>query len=470
MHSNDQGEIPSARHEVLVLGTGLAGLAAALSVREAGAMPFVIEKAPEASKSGNTRFSGGGLRVPNEKQSVDWLLEESEQLSDGRADRALARVLYRNGAAGVEWLRGHGVKIGDSSVERPDLRSGRMLHASGNGYGLVDSLFPKLLQAGITVQFQTKATALLTAADGSVLGVRAQTPEGYVDLYAKAVIVATGGFEANTAMRVQYLGKEAGDLLVRGSKYNTGEGLRMALDIGAQSYGDWGGFHSAVLDARSPRVESGETNVNTYPYTVMVNKDGERFLDEGANFNDVTYVTYGKAILQQPGHLAYCLFDAKIAERDIVYCLHREFEPIEAGSWESMAQKIRVPADRLRQTIEAFNAACQPGEFDPNTLDGKATAGISPPKSNWAVPLDTPPYFAYPVTGGITFTLGGLRVDERARVLDTEDRAIPGLYAAGELLGGFFYNNYPGGASLARAVVFGRIAGAEAAALVVAKS
>ncbi len=469
MQSNEQDVIPSVHHEVLVLGTGLAGLAAALSVREAGAMPFVIEKAPEASKSGNTRFSGGGLRVPNEKQSIEWLLEESDRLSDGRADKNLARVLYRNAASAVEWLRNLGVKIGDSSVERPDLRSGRMLHVSGNGYGLVDALFPKLAQAGITVQFQTKATRLLTASDGRITGVRAKTPQGYVDLYAKAVILATGGFEANTAMRVQYLGKETGDLLVRGSKYNTGEGIRMALDLGAQSYGDWGGFHSAVLDARSPRVESGETNVNTYPYTVMINKNGERFLDEGADFNDTTYVKYGKYILEQPGHLAYCLFDAKIAEQNIVYCLHREFEPIEAGSWESMAQKIRVPAERLRETIERFNAACGAGEFDPNRLDGKSTTGIVPPKSNWAVPLDTPPYFALPVTGGITFTLGGLRVDERARVLDTEDHVMPGLYASGELLGGFFYDNYPGGASLARAVVFGRIAGAQAAALAAAQ-
>ncbi|MBI4192018.1 MAG: FAD-dependent tricarballylate dehydrogenase TcuA [Betaproteobacteria bacterium] len=459
-----QDSLPTTNHEVLILGTGLAGMAAALAARQAGAAPFVIDKAPETSKSGNTRFSGGGLRCPSEEHTIDSLLEELERMSDGRTDMRLARILYRDAESGVNWLRELGIPIVSPSVERPDVRGGRMrYHIRGNGYGLVDALFPKLGKAGIAVQFQTKAIELLTSGTGQVVGARVNTPEGCVDMLARAVILATGGFQANTAMRVQYLGREAGDLLVRGSKYDTGEGLRMALRLGAQSYGDWGGFHSAVLDARSAQVEAGETNVNTYPYTIIVNKNGERFLDEGEDFMDTTYVKYGKAILQQPGRIAYCLFDAKIAERDLVYCLHREFEPIDAGSWERLAQKIRVPADRLRQTIDSFNAAVQPGEFDPERRDGKSTRGIYPPKSNWAVPLDTPPFFAYPVTGGITFTLGGLRVDDRARVLDTEDHAIPGLYAAGELLGGFFYNNYPGGASLMRSLVFGRLAGAEAA-------
>jgi len=195
----------------------------------------------------------------------------------------------------------------------------------------------------------------------------------------------------------------------------------------------------------------------------VVNTLGERFVDEGEDFFDTTYVKYGKAILNQPGRIAYCLFDAKLAERDLVYCLHREFEPIEAGSLERLAENLRIPAARLIATVERYNAAVQPGEFDPEVRDGKCTRGIDPPKSNWATTLDTPPFFAYPVTGGITFTLGGLRVDTRARVLDTEDRALPGLFAAGEIIGGLFHENYPGGASLIRSLVFGRIAGREAA-------
>ncbi len=461
-----EASLPREEHDVLVLGTGLAGMSAALAAREAGARVTVLDKAPETSRSGNTRFSGGALRCPTKENTVDMLVDELARVTNGRADRALGRVLYQHAAADVEWLRGLGAPITSPSVERPDLRGGRMsYHVQGNGYGLVESVFPQLARRGITVRLETKAGELLVDQSGRVAGVRARTRQGYVDMLASSVILATGGFQANTAMRVQYLGKEASSLVVRGSKHNTGDGLTMALAIGAQPTGDWGGFHSAVLDARSPVVEAGETNINSYPYTVMVNTNGERFVDEGEDFFDTTYVKYGKAVLNQPGRIAYCVFDAKLAERDLVYCLHREFEPIETGSLERLAESLRIPAARFVDTIEKYNAAVQPGDFDPEVRDAKCTKGLEPNKSNWATTIDTPPFFAFPVTGGITFTLGGLRVDQRARVLDTEDRAIPGLFAAGEILGGLFYDNYPGGASLIRSLVFGRIAGREAAKL-----
>ena len=457
-------DLPHEQHDVLVLGTGLAGMSSAFSARECGARVTILDKAAEASRSGNTRFSGGALRCPTKENTVDMLVDELARVTGGRADNGLGRTLYRTAAEDVEWLRGLGAPIASPSVERPDLRGGRMsYHVKGNGYGLVEAIYPQLALRGITVRFDTKATELLLERSGRIAGVRARTREGYVDMLANNVILATGGFQANTAMRVQYLGREAASLVVRGSRHNTGDGLTMALAVGAQSTGDWGGFHSAVLDARSPPVEAGETNVNSYPYTVMVNTLGERFVDEGEDFFDTTYVKYGKAILNQPGRIAYCLFDAKLAERDLVYCLHRELEPIEAGSLERLAENLRIPAPRLIETIAAYNAAVQPGELDPEKRDGKCTRGITPQKSNWASTLETPPFFAYPVTGGITFTLGGLRVDPRARVLDTEDRAMPGLLAAGEILGGLFYDNYPGGASLIRSLVFGRIAGREAA-------
>jgi len=458
--------VPTENHEVLVLGTGLAGMSAALSARENGAAVTVIDKAPETSRGGNTRFSGGALRCPTSETPPDALVDELDRITKGRANRGLARVLYGRGESDVQWLLGLGAPLVSPNVERPDLRGGKMsYHVRGNGYGLVESIYPRLADRGITCKFETKATEFLNDGSGRVIGVRAKTRNGYVDLIARAVVLATGGFQANTEMRVRYLGRKASSLVVRGSKYNTGDGIRMAMAIGAQSMGDWGGFHSAVMDARSEPVEAGETNINSYPYTIMVNRDGERFVDEGEDFFDTTYVKYGKAIIGQPGSMAYCLFDAKLAERELVYCLHREFEPVDASSIARLAQKLGIPGDRLQATVDAYNAAIQPGDFDPERRDGKSTRGIEPPKSNWALPLDTPPFFAYPATGGITFTLGGLRVDEHARVIDTEDRAIPGLYAAGELIGGLFYDNYPGGASLLRSLVFGRLAGKEAAAL-----
>lgn len=458
--------IPAENHEVLVLGTGLAGMAAALSARENGAAVTVIDKAPEASRGGNTRFSGGAIRCPTQETPPEALVDELDRLTKGRANPALARLLYASGERDVKWLIELGAPVVSPSVERPDLRGGKMsYHVRGNGYGLIESIYPRLAERGIACRFETRATEFICDAGGRVVGVRAKTRNGFVDMMARAVILATGGFQANTEMRVRYLGRETTNLVVRGSKYNTGDGLAMAMGIGAQSMGDWGGFHSAVLDARSEPVEAGETNINSYPYTIMVNRNGERFVDEGEDFFDTTYVKYGKAILAQPGSIAYCLFDADLAERELVYCLHREFQPVEAGSIARLAQKLDIPADRLQATVDAYNAAVQQGEFDPERRDGKNTKGIQPPKSNWAVPLATAPFFAYPVTGGITFTLGGLRVDERTRVVDTEYRAIPGLYAAGELLGGLFYDNYPGGASLMRSLVFGRLAGKEAASL-----
>ncbi len=464
-------EAPVESHEVLVLGTGLAGMSAALSARENGAAVTVIDKAPEASRGGNTRFSGGALRCPTAENPPDALVDELDRMTKGRANRALARTLYGRGEEDVKWLIGLGAPLGPPGAERPDLRGGKMsYHVSGNGYGLVESLYPRLAERDIKCRFETKATEFLTDAGGHVVGVRAKTRSGYVDLLARAVVLATGGFQANTEMRVRYLGREASNLVVRGSKYDTGDGIRLAMAIGGQSVGDWGGFHSAVMDARSEPVEAGETNINSYPYTIMVNRNGERFVDEGEDFFDTTYVKYGKAIIAQPGSIAYCLFDAKVAEQELVYCLHREFEPVDANSIARLAQKLAIPGDKLQATVDAYNAAVQPGEFDPERRDGKSTSGVNPPKSNWAQTLDTPPFFAFPVTGGVTFTLGGLRVDERARVIDTEDRAIPGLYAAGELIGGLFYDNYPGGASLLRSLVFGRLAGKEAAALAQAQS
>jgi tricarballylate dehydrogenase len=463
--------VTTENHDVLVLGSGLAGMAAALSAKEAGAAVTVIDKAPETSRGGNTRFSGGALRCPTAETTPDMLIDELDRITKGRANRALARVLYGRAEKDVQWLIGLGAPLVDPSVERPDLRGGKMsYHVRGNGYGLVESLYPRLAERGVTCKFETKATDFLTDGNGRVCGVRAKTRTGYVNMRARAVIVATGGFQANTEMRVRYLGREASSLIVRGSKYNTGDGINMAMALGGQSMGDWGGFHSAVMDARSEPVEAGETNINSYPYTLMVNRDGERFVDEGADFFDVTYVKYGKAILGQSGSIAYCLFDAKLAERELVYCLHREFEPLHASSIARLAQNLGLPGDKLQATVDAYNAAVQPGDFDPETRDGKTTQGIHPPKSNWALPLDTPPYFAFPVTGGITFTLGGIKVDERARVIDTEDRAIAGLFAAGELIGGLFYDNYPGGASLLRSLVFGRLAGQEAAALAQAQA
>jgi len=300
--------------------------------------------------------------------------------------------------------------------------------------GLVDLLYRRFEGLGGIVAYETCAIDLIVNGDGSIAGVRARSPEGMVDIYASGgVVLACGGFEANIEMRVRYLGRFADSLILRGSRYNTGEGIRMAMDAGAQPAGQWGDYHSAVLDARSPKIECGVTALYNYQMGIFIDQSGHRFLDEGEDFRDHTYVKFSKFIVEQAGGEAWCLFDQKAYQREEFARAWRPVgPPLEANTLKEMAEKMGLPAENLMDTIANFNAAVQPGEYDLDRLDGKRTLGITPPKSNWALPLDTPPYVAIPVTGGITFTFGGLKCDTLARVIDTRGRVMPGLYAAGE--------------------------------------
>jgi tricarballylate dehydrogenase len=269
-------------------------------------------------------------------------------------------------------------------------------------------------------------------------------------------------------MRAAYLGPQWDVAKVRGTPYNTGEVLRIALESGAQPYGNWSGCHAIAWDAAAPPTGDRElTNLlskQSYPLGIVVNKYAQRFIDEGADFRNYTYAKYGAEVLRQPGALAYQLFDAKTEP------LLRQDEysapgvsRYEATTIRDLGQKLGMNADALERTVEEFNAAVQSGAFDPTIKDGKGTHGLRPPKSNWAQALDSPPFYGFAVTCGITFTFGGLRVDADSRVLDQMGLPIQGLHAAGELVGGLFYHNYPGGSGLMAGAVFGRRAGATAA-------
>jgi tricarballylate dehydrogenase len=271
-------------------------------------------------------------------------------------------------------------------------------------------------------------------------------------------------------MRTRYLGAGWELAKVRGTRFNTGDGIRMALDAGAMPYGHWSGCHAVAWDLNAPpygnRGIGDLYQKHSYPFGIVVNVDGERFVDEGADFRNYTYARYGREILRQPQRAAFQIFDAKVT-----HLLRDEYRipqvtKAQADTIEGLAGALGVDVGGLARTVHAFNAAVQPGEFDPAQLDGKCTEGIAPPKSNWAMALDTPPYAGYAVTCGITFTFGGLHIDAEARVLDEEERPIVGLYAAGELVGGLFYHNYAGGSGLMAGAVFGRIAGARAAGFV----
>jgi tricarballylate dehydrogenase len=300
-------------------------------------------------------------------------------------------------------------------------------------------------------------------------GVSVAAGVGHEDIDARAVVLACGGFEANAQLRTKHLGSGWEHAKVRGTPYNTGGGIVAALDAGAARYGQWDGCHAVAWDLNAP--EHGNRTVgdlyqkHSYPFGIVVNVEGKRFVDEGADFRNYTYARYGREIMAQPHRAAFQIFDAKVTHllRDEYRIAQVTKE--ETQSIEQLADALSIDADGFARTVREFNAAVEDGPFDPTVLDGKHTYGIDPPKSNWALAIDTPPYVGYAVTCGITFTFGGLRIDASARVLDASGRAVRGLYAAGELVGGLFHSNYAGGSGLMAGSVFGRIAGESAAGL-----
>ncbi|WP_322818065.1 FAD-dependent tricarballylate dehydrogenase TcuA [Tepidiforma sp.] len=459
----------AARYEtdVLVVGGGIAGLSAAVTARQAGAHVILIEKAPREHRGGNTRFADAQMRFPHEADgfaprgyTVDEMFADLMRISRGRANAALVRTLCEHAGEAAEWLTGLGLEWEPGYPHTAGYRRS----PKAGGQGLVDLLYRRLEGLGGIVSYETAAIDLLLHPSGAVAGARARGPEGIVDIEARGgTVLACGGFQANVEMRVRYLGRFADGLILRGSRYNTGEGLTMAIAAGARPAGQWGDYHSAVLDARSPRMECGVTALYNYQMGIFVDREGRRFLDEGEDFRDHTYVKFSKQIIEQAGGEAWCIFDQKAYQREEFARAWRPVgPPVEAATLEGLAREMGVPAEQLLETVAAFNAAIQPGEYDLDRLDGKRTVGIWPPKSNWALPIDAPPYLAIPVTGGITFTFGGLACDPLARVLDTRGKPMPGLYAAGEPMGELFYHNYPGATSVIRGCVFGRIAGRHA--------
>ncbi len=460
--------IPVETFDVIVVGGGIAGLSAALSAAEVGAGVALLEKAPQAERGGNTRFADAQFRFPHEADrygartySEDEFRDDLTRLSRGRANRELIEALVRDAAPAVEWLTGHGVAWDEGF---PHTAGYRRRPAQG-GQGLVDTLFARCAEAGVGVRYEHAAQQLVRDAGGRVRAVRAATPGGLVDFEARGgVVLACGGFQANVQMRVAHLGRFTDGLILRGSRYNTGEGIQMALDIGAQPAGQWGDYHSAVIDARSPKTECGVTALYNFQMGIIVDTQGRRFLDEGEDWRDNTYVKFGKAIAEHGDGLAFCIFDQQAYRRpEFQRAWYPVAPPIVADTLEELATALAVPAESLVRTVREFNAAVQPGELDFDRLDGKAAVGITPPKSNWALSIAEAPFVAVPVTGGITFTFGGLKIDTSARVIDMAGRVIEGLYAAGEPIGELYYYNYPGATSCLRGCVFGRIAGRHAA-------
>ncbi len=484
-------------YDVIVVGAGNAALAAAVSAREQGAARVaVLEKATQELRGGNTHYSGGLFRfafdraeellpiVPDVERQVPGFMagvkpyparlfhDDLMRVTEGRSDPALAELLIGRSYDTVRWMAKQGVvmeaavslsaiKVGDTITWSP----GAVIRARHEGVGLSQMWFDIAGRRGVEVRYRTAARRLVQDARGRVTGVVAQDPDGFHELTAKAVVLGCGGFESNPAWRARYLGRPWDHAKVRGTRYNTGDGLAMAQAIGALAYGQWTGCHSTPIDAGAPafgdRKLTDKTNRLSYPYGVLVNTRGRRFFDEGEDFQFYTYAKLGGIILSQPGGVAVQVFDAKVTA--LLEGRYKTGRPFTADSLKDLVAQLPVDRAACAETLERYNAAVEGGVFDPTVRDGAGTKALEPPKSHWAQRLDTPPFVAYPVTGGITFTFGGVKVDERAQVLDTAWAPIPGLYACGEMVGGIFHVNYPGGTGLMSGAVFGRLAGAGAA-------
>ena len=483
------------KYDVIVVGGGKAGLTAALSAQQHGARVLVLEKAPQAERGGNSRFSGGLFRfaydgveeliplrpdvpagewdrVDAGQYEPDRYFEDMMRVTQGQADSELSRTLTGESYSTIVWMSELGVVWDWTTLWSREsevglhFNPGAVLEVKNIGVGLVHYLFTAAKSAGIDVAYGAKMTGFLQDSAGRVTGVQVRTPDGLEDAPADAVVLASGGFEANAEMRASYLGAGWDRVKVRGTRFNTGETLRMALDLGAKPVGHWQGCHATPIDGLAPAVGdlplTDRTNRLSYPYSVTVNTLGERFVDEGEDLGGYTYAKFGQAILAQPGATGYQIFDRKTMHLLEERC--STGTPVVADTIEDLARKTSLPVEALVRTVDEFNAAVQPGEFNPDAKDGVSTRGLDPPKSNWALPIDSPPYTAFSVASGITFTYGGVQIDPQARVIDTEDNPIPNLYATGEITGNFFYHNYPGGAGLMRGAVFGREAGKTAAA------
>ncbi len=483
--------------DVVVVGGGNAALCAALSARGEGARVLVLEKAPEAWRGGNSYFTAGGFRFAfkafEELREIVGDLSDEEagsmdvdpypedtyyddlmRVTEDCADADLALTLVRESQPTVRWMRARGVRwipmFGRQAFKvgaRFRFWGGLVLEAVGGGAGLVDMEYAAAAQAGIAVRFEAKAQRLVTDDRGAVTGVVVRTGAGTETVPARAVVLAAGGFEANPEMRARYLGPNWELARVRGTPYNTGDAIQMALEIGALPWGHWSSCHAVQWDLNAPahgdrRVGDGFQK-HSYPLGIIVNLRGERFVDEGADFRNYTYVKYGRAVIEQPRRAAFQIFDQKVLALLREEYRIREVTRAEDATLDGLARKLEIDVEGFLRTVRAFNAAVTEGAFNPAIKDGKGTRGITPAKSNWALPLDAPPYLGYAVTTGITFTFGGLRIAADGQVIDCEQRRIPGLFAAGELVGGLFYHNYPGGAGLMAGAVFGRIAGRSAA-------
>jgi tricarballylate dehydrogenase len=487
-----------AQADVIVVGGGNAAFCAALAAQEQGASVIMLEAAPEEESGGNSRYTAGSVRVAyngvddiktlvpdlTEQEiattdfgtyTADQFFDDMARVTQNHADPDLVEIMIRRSFDTFCWLRDKGVRFipiyGRQAFKiegKFKFWGGLTVEFVGGGPGLIKMLTEAATRRGIEIRYGTRALELLF--DGvRVGGVRIRHDDVESELASRSVVLACGGFESNAEWRTRYLGPGWDLAKVRGTRFNNGDGIRMAMEIGASPRGNWSGCHAVQWEMNAP--EFGDLAVgdqfqkHSYPFAILINANGKRFVDEGADFRNYTYAKYGRVVLEQPGQFAWQIFDQKVKHLQRDEYKIRQVTKAVASSIEEFVHKLEgVNAQAFLNTIAEYNKAVRADvPFNPNIKDGRSTVGLPINKSNWANTIDQPPFEGYAVTCGITFTFGGLRITNDAEVLNTDYRPIRGLYAAGELVGGLFYFNYPGGSGLTSGAVFGRIAGAAAA-------
>ena len=480
-------------YDVLVVGAGNAGLCAAMAARELGCSVGVLEKAPREQRGGNSaltahmRFSynsvedlvplikdvserdikGIAERLPRRTEADLW--DEIMRATEGQSDQDLVHVHVSESYKTVRWLESKGHEWIPTHA---DPTAGNVILMNGGGYALQERNFTFLERDGVPIHYDTAATELIQDDQGRVVGVRALTSDDWVTIRAKSVVLTCGGFEGNPEMMARYLGPRWDTARLRGVPFNTGDGLQMAMEIGAMPYGSWSSCHASPQDLNLPpyslpssQAMGGiEWNRYAYPFGILVNVDGERFADEGEDIRALTYAKMGRAILGQPEGAAFQIFDAKARRQGLLSAYDRA-TGAKASSLEKLGDELGVDPRSLAETASNFNAAIQPGEanLNPFVKDGISTSGITPAKSNYSISIDEPPFEGYAIRCGITFTFGGLKVDPKTtQVQHVRGRPVPGLYTAGEMLGGLWHWNYPSGSGMMAGSTFGRISGASA--------
>ena len=484
MGSGDDG------YDVIVVGCGIAGLSAAVSAQQAGARVALLERAPREERGGNTRYTESFWRMRSHDAVSEDFWDRFAENAGGHLDPAviadsakpyeawprllrglgfvdpeLVAALADNAGPTLRWLTGFGVAF-DFLPNYFITESTTRMAPAGGGLALVEALatYAESVPESIAIRYETTARRLALDEDGRVTGIEATGADNRTTrLRARAVVLASGGFQGNPEMLSRYLGPQSQFIrpVARGGYYNRGEGIRMALEIGAAPCGDYGSFHAQPVDPRSGRHEPVVLN---YPYGILVNRAGRRFVDEAPATVDASYEAASRRIMAEPEGIAFAIADARLDDvPNWQKSVRTDQPPVAAETPAGLAEALGIDAAGLARTLSDYNAACRAEDgFTPLALDGLATDGLDPPKSNWARPVDRPPFRAWPIIAANCFTFGGLKINPSAQVLNTDGEAIPGLYAAGETAG-LYYRTYTGSTSVMRGAVFGRIAGLDAA-------